>query len=246
MATNIPSRNLPLTDSLGRINPVWYEFLRTFLQASVDGTVNPSNPLQSIVAGNGLTSATSGTTTTLTVGQGSGIAVNADDVSVDINSSTYDQAALDDYVLFSDSSDNNGIKKTQVRDLIELNAPGGVDTYVQYNDNGIFGADSGLTYDKAGTLSVNTVSPTTTNGNFTIANNGTGLTKITGTNPVICGSVGTSNTQNISFAGNIVTLYGAASTRFISSTSTGWNLQAASGQTMQYSSSSGVLVTGMD
>ena len=124
------------------------------------------------------------------------MAVNADDVSVDINGATLVQAALDDYVMLSDTSDNNAIRKTQVRDIMELSAPGGSDTHVQYNDSDVFGGDSGLTYDGAGTLKVNTIAPTTTNGNFTIANNGTGVVKITGTNPVITGASGDADTES--------------------------------------------------
>lgn len=245
MSTNLPSRSVPFTDSKGCISPIWHEFLRSFVSASVDGTVATSGTVSTVTAGNGLTGTTSGTTTTLTVGQGNGMAVNADDVSVDIASQVEITAALDDELLISDKSDNNAIRKTTVRNVMELSAPGGSDTYVQYNDNGIFGGDSGLTYDGAGTLSVNTIAATTSNGNFTIANNGTGIAVVTGTNPVIAGSAGSSTTRNISFAGNTVQLTGLASTTFISGSATGWTIQTGSGKTVNYSSNGDVAIAGL-
>lgn len=227
---NIPSMNTPFTDKNGRINPIWYEFFRKFVSASVDGTISEEAATTTVTAGNGLTGGGVGNVT-LTVGQGSGIIVNADDVAVDISSQTAIQAALDDEVLVADVSDNNSIRKTKVRSLVELSAPGGSNSHVQYNLNGIFMGDSGLTYDGAGTLSINTV--TSTNGDLTLANNGTGITRVTGTNPVIAGSAGSSTIKNISFAGNNIQLTGGASTSFISAAATGWTIQPGASQTCQ-------------
>lgn len=227
----IPSVSVPLTDRNGRINRIWHEFLRQFVAESVDGTISGAAAETSITAGNGLTGGGTGAVT-LNIGQGSGIAVNADDVSVDINNQTNIIAALDDELLLSDKSDNNAIRKTTVRNVMELSAPGGADTYVQYNDNGVFGGDSGLTYDGAGTLGADTVTPTTTDGDFTLAMNGTGITRVTGTNPIISGSGGSSTTRNINFSGNNVQITGQSSTRIIAAAATGWNLQADTGKTL--------------
>ncbi len=157
-AKTIPSISVPFTDQQGRINPIWHEFLRTFVAASADGTiVNPGLAPQ-VVAGNGLVGGGPiSSNIPLRVGQGPGIVVNADDVSVDISSQTYTQVALDDEVLISDVSDNNSIRKTKVRDIAVLGGiPGGSSTQVQYNNNGVFAADSGFTYDGAGGVSTTT------------------------------------------------------------------------------------------
>lgn len=151
----IPSLNVPFTDQDGRINPIWHEFLRSFVEASVDGSITVGGSAQTIIAGNGIVSTEAGTTTTLRVGQGQGIAVNADDVSVDIASQAFITPALDDEVLISDVSDNNTVKKTQVRNIVGLSAPGGLTSQVQYNSGDLFAGDSGLTYNGAGTLSIN-------------------------------------------------------------------------------------------
>jgi len=138
MSTNLPSRSVPFTDSNGCISPVWHEFLRSFVSSAVAGTVATAGTVNTIIAGAGLTSTTSGTTTTLNVGTGSGIAVNANDISIDTTSQTVGTIELTDEILFSDVSDNNAIRKATVRNVVELSAPGGDDTHVQYNDNGIY------------------------------------------------------------------------------------------------------------
>lgn len=165
----IPSVNYPLTDKQGRITPVWREFLRQFVSDTADGSINESVNTTSVTAGAGLTGGGTGDIT-LVVGAGSGITVNADDVNVDISGQTRVQAELDDEILISDRSDNNAIRKTKLRDVASLSSPGGIDSYVQYNSNGIFQGHSGLTYDGNGSLGVN--STLTINGvNFTSANN---------------------------------------------------------------------------
>src|ERR1043165_5731674 len=118
---NIPSINLPLTDKQGRISPVWHEFFRSFVAASVDGTISEASNTTNVAAGAGLTGGGVGSVT-LNVGAGSGIAVNADDVSVDIIDQTRVQAALDDEIMIADVSDNNNIRKARVRDITTLAA----------------------------------------------------------------------------------------------------------------------------
>lgn len=152
---SIPSVNVPFTDSRGRINPIWHEFLRSFVSASVDGTIVEGGSTPTVTAGNGLIGGGTGDVT-LAVGAGSGIAVNADEVSLDFTTPSSVAIALDDGLLFSDSSDNNNVSRAQVRDLIALNAPGGVDSNVQYNDNGIFAGDDNFTYDGAGSAFLST------------------------------------------------------------------------------------------
>lgn len=122
MATNLPSRSVPFTDSQGRISSIWHEFLRSFVAQSVAGTVSGGTTPTSITAGNGLTS-TGTSDITLNVGQGLGIAVNANDVNVDINGATYRQGLLDDEVLVSSPADNNQIRKTRLRDITNLVVP---------------------------------------------------------------------------------------------------------------------------
>ncbi len=152
----IPSINVPFTDKQGRISPIWHEFLRSFVASSVDGTIAETVNTTSVTAGAGLTGGGTGAVT-LAVAAGSGIAVDEDSVSVDFLSPPSVEVALEDSFLFADASDNNNIAKAQVRDIIELNAPGGSNTQVQYNNNGIFGADSGFTYNGAGTAAVSTM-----------------------------------------------------------------------------------------
>ena len=170
MATNIPSISVPFTDSAGRITPIWHEFLRSFVAASVAGTVSSGNAVTTVTAGNGLTS-TGTDNVTLAVGQGSGLAVNADDVSVDINGATYRQGILDDEILISNPLDNNLIKKTKLRDVAGLSSPGGIANQVQFNDGGSFGGNSGFTYD--GTSSYTIGALTVTDGTFSTATSAT-------------------------------------------------------------------------
>lgn len=152
----IPSVNVPFTDRQGRINPIWHEFLRSFVEASVDGTISGEDTVNTLTAGNGLVSTDDGNgNVTLRVGQGSGMAINADDINVDIASQTYITPVLDDEILVSDTSDNNAIRKTQVKNIVGLSAPGGVSTQVQYNQGDVFTGHSGFTYDSAGGITLN-------------------------------------------------------------------------------------------
>ena len=151
----IPSLNIPLTDKNGRINPVWYEFLRSFIAGATEtsnstGTVTST----SVVDGNGLVYGDDDLT--LNVGNGSGITVNADDVNVDITNAPYSKAQLSDEVLLSKPSDNNNIRKSKVEDIAALAGaePGGNDTEIQYNDGGLFAGDSNFTTDGSGNLTV--------------------------------------------------------------------------------------------
>jgi hypothetical protein len=128
-------------------------FFRSFVAASVDGSISPTGGGATITAGQGLTGGGTGDVT-LNVGAGNGLAVNANDVSVDIFSQSLVQPAVDDEVMICDHSDNNAIRKASVRDLTGLAAaiPGGSDTQVQYNSGGVFAGTSGLTTDSSGNL----------------------------------------------------------------------------------------------
>lgn len=148
MARTLPSINIPFTDRQGRMSPIWYEFLRSFVAASIDGTIATDDDNANISAGPGLTD----TNSIFAVGAGPGIAVNDNDVSVDIVSQTSVQTSLEDEVMIADRSDNYTLRKTTVRSIAELAGatPGGLNSHVQYNANGIFSGHSGFTYDGAG------------------------------------------------------------------------------------------------
>lgn len=148
----IPSMNVPFTDSQGRISPIWHEFLRSFVAATVDGTISGDNSSGVVVAGNGLTSVGD---ITLNVGQGNGIAVNANDVAVNINSLASVQASLADEVMISVPSDNNTLRKTSVSSIAALvdvaseglDSPNGTDNVIGGN-----GAGSNLSTSTGNTL----------------------------------------------------------------------------------------------
>jgi len=119
------------------------------------GTLISSGNVSQVVAGNGLVGGGPvSSDVPLRVGQGSGIAVNADDVNVDINGATYAQGTLEDEIMFSDVSDNNAIRKTRLQDIAGLSSPGGVNTQVQYNNTDSFGGNSGLTYNGISALGI--------------------------------------------------------------------------------------------
>lgn len=221
---SLPSISVPFTDSQGRINPIWHEFLRSFVASSVAGTVASSVTAPQIKANNGLIGGGPITADIpLRVGQGDGIAVNADDVSVSISGATYRIGKLDDEVLVSNPSENNAIKRTRLRDIVGLNAPGGASGSVQYNNSGTFTGDTGLTYDGAGTLSlsssikvgssgiilnkgsgVNTIFFDGTSGNARIQSTGGGgysfLTGVAGTSQLVLSISSTSASINIGYS----------------------------------------------
>lgn len=154
----IPSINVPFTDKKGRITPVWHEFLRAFVASTVESTNSTTtNAGLNIVAGAGLRSVEDTDDITLSVGAGDGLEVNANDVSIDIDSLTYTSASLDDSVPISDS---NNLRRTTVQDIINLvpeaSSVGGSNGQIQYNDNGEFGGDTGFTTDGAGTVTIDT------------------------------------------------------------------------------------------
>ncbi len=156
--SSIPSINVPFTDKEGRINPIWHEFLRSFIAAAVEDTGGDGDAEVNVIAGAGLTGGGEiSDDITLTVGTGSGVRVDADSINVDISNQTSVQVTNEDEIMISDVSDNNTIRKTRVRDINALASnPGGSNTYVQYNDNGVFGADSGFTYIGAGSATLST------------------------------------------------------------------------------------------
>lgn len=167
----IPSINLPLTNEQGIMHPIWYEFFRSVISNITTG--DTSSGTIDIVAGAGL----SYSGTTLNVGAGSGLSVDTTNVNVDISSQINSQAALEDEILISDASDGSRIRKTSLRDVAALagSVPGGSNTFVQYNNNGAFDGTSGLTYDGAGSLGINS----------TLTINGTTFTSAASTNKFI-------------------------------------------------------------
>lgn len=155
----IPSINAPLVDKQGRITPIWHEFLRSFIAKSVEVPSAGGNaPGDDIVAGPGLTETEDDDNgdRIFAVGAGSGLAVNANDVSIDINGQTKIPVALDDEIMFSDANGNNSIQKTTFLEMGNLigGSPGGSDTQMQYNNLGRFAGDTGFTTDGAGNLAV--------------------------------------------------------------------------------------------
>lgn len=194
-SVNLPSINIPFVDKQGRLSPIWHEFLRSFVAGSVAGTIVPPAAAHQVVAGNGLVGGGPiSSDVPLRVGQGSGLVVNADDISVDIHSATYALGTLEDEILFSDVSDNNQIKRTKLSDVAGLSSPGGLDTYIQYNSSGSFAGNSGFTYDGVNTLSLGGV--ITINGStFTTANNA-------GTNPFTFNVPGGSTASHFIFTQN--------------------------------------------
>jgi hypothetical protein len=153
----LPSMSVPFTDSRGRITPIWHEFLRSFVVGVATGNIVDPTTAPNVIAGNGLVGGGPVTSDIpLRVGQGSGIVVNADDVNIDVVDLEHVIGTLDDEIIVSDVSDNNQIKKTTLREVAGLSSPGGADGEVQYNSSGVFGGDSGLSYDGSGTLTTST------------------------------------------------------------------------------------------
>lgn len=157
----IPSINIPFVDKKGRISPIWYEYLRFFIASTTEST-DSNNPILSdnLIAGAGLRKVEADGDTTLSVGAGSGITVNADDVNVDISSQQSIPLDLTDELLFSDVSDNNNIRKTTVNDIVSFSSasPGGVAFDIQYNDGAEgFEGNTGFTYDGVSAVEIGEV-----------------------------------------------------------------------------------------
>lgn len=255
----IPSRSIPFTDSEGRISPIWHEFLRSFVSASVEGTIATTGVAGTVTAGAGLTGGGTGNVT-LNVGAGNGIAVNADDISVDIINQTSTDIALDDEMILADVSDNNSLKKTQVRNLMGLAAPGGDNTNLQYNSNGAFAGDSNFTTDGVGSVNIvgdldvdnvningNTISITNTNGNLNLAPNGTGYTYMGDNNNTIGWLGGTATTYCFGATAGTPYMRGQSNLYQFITTSAGYSLGVGSGVTWVWSSSTGAMTsTGLD
>lgn len=256
---SIPSINVPFVDESGRINPIWHEFLRKFVSASVEAIEDNASATISITAGNGLTGGGDLTDdVTLTVGQGAGIAVNGDDIAVDIASQNQLQVTLEDELLVSDVSNNNTIGKTRVRDVAALASnPSGATSTIQFNDNGIFGGDANFTTDGLGSVNLvgdldvdniningNNIISTNSNGDVGIIPNGTGVIRV---DKAIANTAGDSTSRCLSLAGNNLILYGVTNQSLISmGGSGGWSIQAASGQTVQFTAATGILVTALN
>ena len=92
------------------------------------------------------------TSSLTSVGTLSSLTVSGAITPATVTASTVTVAA-DDLVLIADTSDSNNIKKVTAQSIGNLGggggggSPAGSDHQVQWNDNGSFGADSGLTYD---------------------------------------------------------------------------------------------------
>lgn len=157
-SVNIPSRNIPFTDSQGVLSPIWYEFLRSFIAGAVGGTIINPGVAPQVLANNGLVGGGPITSNVpLRVGQGVGIAVNADDVNIDITDLAHVLGTLDDEIIISRPTDNNAIRKTTLREVAGLSSPGGLDSHVQYNSSGSFAGNSGFTYDGVGSITVGAI-----------------------------------------------------------------------------------------
>ncbi len=220
---NLPSINVPFTDSQGRLNPIWHEFLRSFVTGAVDGTIADPGVVSQVVAGNGLVGGGPvSSDIPLRVGQGSGIVVNADDVSVDISTATFAQGALDDEVLIADKSDNNNIRKTRLRDVAAL---------------AVFSGDIDNIH-----IEGNTISTTDTNGDLNISPNGTGAIVFSNT---IHNLNGSTTDHAFSLVGNALRIYGANATTYIDSVATGWRVQAAASKDINVTTTD-ILVTGLN
>lgn len=266
---SIPSINVPFTDSQGRINPIWHEFLRKFVSSTVETIEDNDTANINITAGAGLTGGGDlSSDITLTVGAGSGIAVNADDVAVDITGQSSVQATLDDEVMIADVSDNNNIRKTRVREIAALASnPGGDAFQLQYNANGIFGGDTGFTTDGLGSIDLVgdlTVDNINLNGNAIITSSGdldlnpNGTSTINAkkhieldSNTYIYGVGGTPSTgTRIEVTSGTIILYQTASSPQVSISSSSSNsgnftFNLGNGGSVQYTSDgSGVIFNG--
>lgn len=170
LVARIPSINLPVTTESGTMHPIWYEFFRAVI-ANLGSGANASDGAGNVLAGAGLIGGGDASNDiTLAVGAGEGIIANANDVAVDIIHQVNAQAAVEDEILIADASDQSRIRKTSLQDVANLSVanPGGASTQIQYNSNGIFGGDSGVTTDGAGNLNVQgslVVDTMTFNGN---------------------------------------------------------------------------------
>lgn len=203
---NIPSINLPLTNEQGIIHPIWYEFFRAVISnlGSSSGGTTASN---TVVAGAGIEG--TGAVSTVNVGEGSGIIVNANDIAVDITGQINAQAAAEDEILIADASDQSRIRKTSLRDVAALSVanPGGINSHVQYNNNGVFGGDSGLTYDGLGSLTVNS----------TVTINGTTISSASNSNKFIFNVPAGTSTDHYTFKQTTATGSSSMQARFGSS-----------------------------
>ena len=262
----LPSINVPFVNSKGILSPVWYEFFRTFIANTVEDIAGvTAEGVTAITAGSGLTGGGTGAVS-LTVGQGSGLAVNADDVALDIPGQTFVHAAADDEIIISDASENDAVKKTTLRSIAALSSPGGSDTEIQFNDNGVFEGDSGFVTDGSGSLDItgdlsvdninldgNTITTNDTNGNLIIDPNGTGETQfqgnvkmanVGGTNAIYW-SGGSATTYSIGGDGGTVYIRGSDNNHRILTQNNGFQITFGASRIMDFRDTEpGVRMTG--
>lgn len=149
------------------MHPIWYEFLREFISSVGDPDAGTTAD-NTVIAGAGILGAAA--VDTVNVGQGEGLLVSANAVSVDITGQINAQAAAEDEILIADASDASQIRKTSLRDVALLapgTLPGGINTNIQYNSNDLFAGDPNFTTDGAGTVNISgqlTVDNVTING----------------------------------------------------------------------------------
>jgi hypothetical protein len=223
----IPSINLPLTNEQGIIHPIWYEFLRSFI-SSVGDTSGGSGSDNTVIAGSGISG--TGAVNTVNVGQGQGISVDDESVSVNILGQVNVSAALEDEILISDASDGSRIKKTSLRDVSGLAAsrPGGETTQIQYNVNGEFGGVTGFTADSVGNLAWT--------GDVALGND-----------VHFYWPSGSPSTYGIGGEGGTPYLRGQSNAYKFEATSVGWSMGVGTGSTAVWSASTGAMtMTGLD
>lgn len=118
---SIPSRNVPFVDAQGRINPIWYEYFRSFIFGTIEQDDEDAEAEAELTVGAGLSGGGNlNEDISIELEAGSGINVNANGINVDIAGQSPVNVALSDEVLVSDASANSAIGKTTVREIVNL------------------------------------------------------------------------------------------------------------------------------
>lgn len=249
----IPSISVPFVDQQGRISPVWHEFFRSFIAATVEtGGGSGDNTGKNVIAGPGLREENNDgfpNNLVLGVGAGNAISVNANDVNVDIANQSYAAASLNDDVLISSEGT---IKRTKVNDITNLmptTTVGGSNTQMQYNNNGAFGGDTGFTTDGNGNVTL--ANSVNINGRIlmTTVPSGGALANIyfdnvipSATVPRLQSSGGGGYTFNAGQSGNNT---GSLSFNSTGPTYVTWNFNSIAGSAIGMASGTGMQFTGL-